>query len=428
MQGSARARRAILVKWRSRPKTRQEVSYNSGISACEKGEQWQRALALLSEMWEAKAKPDAILECQGVNRRCAGAAAVPSSPLCVQRKDEMQDNCFCLFRLSFRLFRLLSLSGADTRAFNKAGAAETEQEQLDMQEDVFDATLAPLVDEVLAGYEATAFAYGQTGTGKTYTMEGDLETDEGRGLVPRTAAAVIGALASEIYTEYSITCSYLEIYNEELSDLLAPVNQPAAKLDLKDVPGKGVCCMGLSEVPVESVDEILALVHRAQERRRVAETRVNARSSRSHCLFTMRVRCRRTVNGGEMENSGKLHLVDLAGSECAKTASGTADAAAGKAPPATPRGGETERERKNINQSLLTLGRVITALRDGSGRVPYRDSKLTRLLQDALGGRCKEGAFLRPAAAAAGLSACRRLLPLACALSSVGRTRPSEWG
>jgi len=256
------------------------------------------------------------------------------------------------------------------------------------QEDVFRATLQPLVGQVLAGYETTAFAYGQTGTGKTYTMEGQLDSAEGRGLVPRTAAAVLEALAHPEFTESTVTVSYLEIYNEELSDLLATAERHP-KLDLKDIgSGRGVCCQGLSEVEVHNMDDILEVVRRAQEKRRVAETRVNARSSRSHSIFTMKVRCQRRVAGGELENQGKLHLVDLAGSECAKKGGfiypeDTSQAARLLA------GQEEERERRSINQSLLTLGRVITALREGSGRVPYRDSKLTRLLQDALGGRCK---------------------------------------
>uniref|UniRef100_A0A7S4RSJ0 Kinesin motor domain-containing protein n=1 Tax=Alexandrium monilatum TaxID=311494 RepID=A0A7S4RSJ0_9DINO len=261
------------------------------------------------------------------------------------------------------------------------------------QSEVYQSTLSPLIGEVLAGYEATAFAYGQTGTGKTYTMEGEVESDEGRGLVPRAAAAVIDALSGGKYTDYSVTVSYLEIYNEELSDLLAPPHMQQQKLDLKDGGGgRGVCCQGLSEVPVSSVNDILELVHRAQERRRVAETRINARSSRSHSIFTMKVRCRRAVSTGELENVGKLHLVDLAGSECAKKATPAVEAgapAAGARPAGQAGLAEEERERKSINQSLLTLGRVITALRDGSGRVPYRDSKLTRLLQDSLGGKCK---------------------------------------
>jgi len=254
------------------------------------------------------------------------------------------------------------------------------------QGEVFAATLEPLIGEVLNGFEATAFAYGQTGTGKTYTMEGDVGSDDGRGLVPRAASAVLNALSVGRYSDYSITVSYLEIYNEECSDLLAPPHLQNQKLDLKDGgSAKGIICHGLSENKVSTVSDVLDLVHRAQERRRVAETRINARSSRSHSIFTMKVSCRRAVASGELENVGKLHLVDLAGSECAKKASGSGDGiGAGSAVACN-----EERERRSINQSLLTLGRVITALRDNSGRIPYRDSKLTRILQESLGGRCK---------------------------------------
>eukprot|EP00435_Cladocopium_sp_Y103_P045004 s339_g12.t2 len=197
----------------------------------------------------------------------------------------------------------------------------------------------------------------------------------GRGLVPRTASAVLEALATSEFTESSVTVSYLEIYNEELSDLLA-CSDRHQKLDLKDVGGgRGVCCQGLSEVEVQSMEDILEVVRRAQEKRRVAETRVNARSSRSHSIFTMKVKCQRAVAGGELENQGKLHLVDLAGSECAKKG-GLIYAEDVSAAARMLAGQEEERERRSINQSLLTLGRVITALREGSGRVPYRDSKL----------------------------------------------------
>jgi len=272
------------------------------------------------------------------------------------------------------------------------------------QQEVFNATLKPLVGQVLAGYEATAFAYGPTGTGKTYTMEGDPDSEEGRGLLPRAAAAVLDKLNSGVFTDYSMSVSCLEIYNEELSDLLLPPGVHA-KLDLKDAgAGRGVCCIGLSEVPVTSVKEIVQLISKARERRRVAETRANARSSRSHCIFTMKVRCRRKVSMGESENVGRLHLVDLAGSECAKKAAFDEPSVGGTTPTSVAWSGarmrsasgerqigglDQERERRSINQSLLTLKRVIVALRENSGRVPYRDSKLTRLLQDALGGRCK---------------------------------------
>lgn len=245
------------------------------------------------------------------------------------------------------------------------------------QIDVFAVTLKPLIRDVLSGYEAAVFAYGQTGTGKTYTMEGDLDSSERRGLVPRAAEALIRALAQGPYSDYSVFASCLEIYNEELIDLLAP--QPSQqRLELKET-GHGVCCVGLSETPVSSWGQIQDLIRRAQERRQVAETKLNARSSRSHCLFTLKVNCRQRVEGGEVDCSGKLHLVDLAGSECARNGEYANNEACAK----------QERERRNINQSLLTLGRVIAALRDESSRVPYRDSKLTRMLQQALGGGCR---------------------------------------
>eukprot|EP00930_Biecheleria_cincta_P054536 TRINITY_DN4071_c0_g3_i1.p1 TRINITY_DN4071_c0_g3~~TRINITY_DN4071_c0_g3_i1.p1 ORF type:complete len:649 (-),score=118.93 TRINITY_DN4071_c0_g3_i1:1682-3628(-) len=256
------------------------------------------------------------------------------------------------------------------------------------QSEVFACTLKPLIRDVLAGFEATAFAYGQTGTGKTYTMEGDIDCEDSRGLVPRAAAAIVDALASEEFVDNSITVSYMEIYNEEIFDLLIPADRQQ-KLDLKQ-SGSKVCCAGLSEIAVSSLEEILQLVRLAQEKRKVAETCVNTRSSRSHSIFTMKVACRRHVAADMLENVGKLHLVDLAGSECAKKAipaAGGQDMS--RLSSNTDGASEMDRERKAINQSLLTLGRVITALRSEAGRVPYRDSKLTRILQDALGGHCK---------------------------------------
>ena len=153
---------------------------------------------------------------------------------------------------------------------------------------------------------------------------------------------------------------------------------------------RGVICAGLREVAVNTLGDILELVKMAQERKRIAETRVNARSSRSHCIFTMKVRCVKKVKVGQLENVGKLHLVDLDGSECAKKAAWEPDATSFVKPAGAGASIDQERERRNINQSLLTLGRVISALRESGGcRVPYRDSKLTRLLQTALGGSCK---------------------------------------
>jgi len=180
--------------------------------------------------------------------------------------------------------------------------------------------------------------------------------------------------------ESCVTVSYLEIYNEELCDLLAPIgaesNSKLMVAEDKSKGGKGVHCHGLSEVQVAGYDDVLKNLQEAQERRIVGETKMNKQSSRSHCLFTLSVKSKETTSDGMlMERTGKLHMCDLAGSECAKTA-GTKNEDASR-----------ERERKNTNQSLLTLGRVISSLKEGKGdRIPYRDSKLTRLLQESLGG------------------------------------------
>jgi kinesin family protein 11 len=170
----------------------------------------------------------------------------------------------------------------------------------------------------------------------------------------------------------SVTVSYLEIYNEELSDLL--VDRETSLKVCEDQ--NGVQCVGLSTKEVKSADEVLDVLRGAQQKRTTAETKMNKTSSRSHCLFTLTVCSKEEVAGGIVERKGKLHLVDLAGSECAKNTGSDANAA-------------RFRESQNINKSLLTLGRVISALRDKVGRIPYRDSKLTRLLQEALGGRSR---------------------------------------
>lgn len=280
-----------------------------------------------------------------------------------------------------------------TFAFDKVFTSFTSQEEVFAQTFVEQG----IIDDVLRGYESTVFAYGQTGTGKTFTMEGDLASADLRGVIPRATSELFQRLAQAEWSE--VHASYLEIYNEELADLLLPGDgAPEPKLSILEDRakrgGRGVFVSGLSEVLVRDDKEVLDLIQRAAERRRVGETKMNARSSRSHCIFTLTVKSKTALaDGAAIESAGKLHLVDLAGSECAKQCGG-ADAA-------------RERERKNINQSLLTLGRVISALRDGGAgagqHVPYRDSKLTRLLQESLGGRCKTCviATLSPSALAA---------------------------
>jgi kinesin family protein 11 len=187
------------------------------------------------------------------------------------------------------------------------------------QEEVFEATLKPVIKDVMMGFESTVFAYGQTGTGKTHTMEGNLSNKDEYGVIPRSAEAIFQELKKPEYQSHNIICSYLEIYNEELCDLLMD-GKKQAKLQI--VEGKnGPVCKGLSEKTVSCAGDVLGLMQKAEHQRKVGETNMNKQSSRSHCIFTIRVDAKRRLPDGSIfECRGKLHMVDLAGSECAKTA------------------------------------------------------------------------------------------------------------
>ncbi|KAL2900174.1 Kinesin-like protein KIN-5C [Bienertia sinuspersici] len=259
------------------------------------------------------------------------------------------------------------------------------------QKDLYEQAITPIVNEVLEGFNCTIFAYGQTGTGKTYTMEGDGtraksgpngELPTGAGVIPRAIKQIFDTLEGQ-NAEYSVKVTFLELYNEEITDLLAPEEISKAALEdrqKKQLPlmedGKGgVLVRGLEEEIVTSASEIFTLLERGSAKRRTAETLLNKQSSRSHSLFSITIHIKEaTPEGEELIKCGKLNLVDLAGSENISRSG----AREGRA-----------REAGEINKSLLTLGRVISALVEHLGHIPYRDSKLTRLLRDSLGGRTK---------------------------------------
>ncbi|CAL9688318.1 unnamed protein product [Knipowitschia caucasica] len=252
------------------------------------------------------------------------------------------------------------------------------------QIDVYRSVVCPILDEVIMGYNCTVFAYGQTGTGKTFTMEGERspdgeftwEEDPLAGIIPRTLHQIFEKL-SENGTEFSVKVSLLEIYNEELFDLLSPGDYTNERLQLFDDPRnkRGVVVKGLEEITVHNKDEVYQILERGSAKRKTASTLMNAYSSRSHSVFSVTIHMKEiTLDGEELVKIGKLNLVDLAGSENIGR-SGAVDKRA--------------REAGNINQSLLTLGRVITALVEKRPHIPYRESKLTRILQDSLGGRTK---------------------------------------
>ncbi|XP_042463003.1 kinesin-like protein KIN-5C isoform X1 [Zingiber officinale] len=287
------------------------------------------------------------------------------------------------------------------------------------QKDLYDQAVVPIVREVLEGFNCTIFAYGQTGTGKTYTMEGECRKAKSgpkgqlpadAGVIPRAVKQIFDTLESQ-NAEYSVKVTFLELYNEEITDLLAL--EELSKTTLEDRQKKtlplmedgkgGVLVRGLEEEIVTNADEIFSLLERGSAKRRTAETLLNKQSrseftnqsnlfffsfsfflkfilfvlifSRSHSLFSITIHIKEaTPEGEELIKCGKLNLVDLAGSENISRSG----AREGRA-----------REAGEINKSLLTLGRVITALVEHLGHIPYRDSKLTRLLRDSLGGRTK---------------------------------------
>ncbi|XGW12633.1 hypothetical protein V3C99_013363 [Haemonchus contortus] len=259
-------------------------------------------------------------------------------------------------------------------AFDKVYGPSTTQER------IYAEMVSPQVDRVLAGYNCTLFAYGQTGTGKTYTMEGgsgersSYKDDPTTGIIPRAVEHIFEELEKSNTEEYSVRISYLELYNEELFDLLAPTTEDRERLRIFDDPSKRgmVVIAGAEELPVKNRSEVYALLKRGAEKRTTAATLMNMNSSRSHSIFMVSVVIREnTPNGEELVKQGKLNLVDLAGSEHIGRSGAE---------------GKRAKEAGNINQSLLTLGRVITALTTSAPHVPYRESKLTRLLQDSLGG------------------------------------------
>ncbi|CAK61968.1 unnamed protein product (macronuclear) [Paramecium tetraurelia] len=242
------------------------------------------------------------------------------------------------------------------------------------QEQVYNNTALPIVESVMDGYNGTVFAYGQTGTGKTHTMEGKNDPPHERGITPRTFDHIIKVIEGTPNIQFLVRCSYLELYNEEVRDLLSPNH--LTKLELREKPEQGIFVKDLSKIVVKSVAELNEWLKAGRANRKVGETKMNQESSRSHSIFTLTIESSE-IGADQQQHikSGKLNLVDLAGSERQSKTQAV---------------GVRFEEAININLSLTTLGNVITTLVDGkSQHIPYRDSKLTRLLQDSLGGNTK---------------------------------------
>ncbi|KAH3766493.1 Kinesin-II 95 kDa subunit [Pelomyxa schiedti] len=244
------------------------------------------------------------------------------------------------------------------------------------QREIYEETAAQIIDAVFKGFNGTIFAYGQTGSGKTWTMEGK-PTAELQGIMPNAFDHIFNKIILAEQSQYLVRASYLEIYNDEVSDLLAK-NQP--KLEVKQLIHENgnteFYAKGKSEVDVSQKEELDRLLEIGHSHRHVAETLMNDRSSRSHAIFIITVECSTPgPTGKPIVTKGVLNMVDLAGSERQKK---------------TQAEGDVLKQGAKINLSLSALANVISALVAAKDRhIPYRDSQLTKLLMHSLGGSCK---------------------------------------
>ncbi|KAG3205748.1 hypothetical protein JG687_00001200 [Phytophthora cactorum] len=254
---------------------------------------------------------------------------------------------------------------ADDHTFTFDQVFGTKSSQLN----VYEATAKPLVVSALRGYNCTCFVYGQTGSGKTFSMEGVPGDKDYEGIIPRVMADIFDGIQNmQADLEFIVRVSYVEIYMEKIRDLLKPTS---TNLNVRESRERGVWIAGATEVCCATAEEMQSVMRLGGANRVISSTRMNSESSRSHSVFIITIEQRNTATGSM--KSGKLFLVDLAGSE-----------KVGK----THAQGQTLKEAQHINKSLSALGSVMNALTSGNvnTHIPYRDSKLTRLLQDSLGG------------------------------------------
>ncbi|XP_066113083.1 kinesin-like protein KIF27 [Saccopteryx bilineata] len=255
------------------------------------------------------------------------------------------------------------------------------------QDEVYNTCIKPLVLSLIEGYNATVFAYGQTGSGKTYTIGGGHVASivEGqKGIIPRAIQEIFQKTSENLSTDFKVKVSYIEVYKEDLRDLLE-LETSMKDLHIREDEKGNTVIVGAKECQVESADEVLSLLEMGNAARHTGTTQMNAHSSRSHAIFTISI-CQAEKKTEAAEDGSrcsrqhivsKFHFVDLAGSERVTKTGNT---------------GERFKESIQINSGLLALGNVISALGDPrrkGSHVPYRDAKITRLLKDSLGGSAK---------------------------------------
>ncbi|KAM5184998.1 kinesin-like protein KIF27 isoform 2-T2 [Callospermophilus lateralis] len=255
------------------------------------------------------------------------------------------------------------------------------------QDEVYNTCIKPLVLSLIEGYNATVFAYGQTGSGKTYTIGGGhvASVVEGqKGIIPRAIEEIFQSISENPSINFVIKVSYIEVYKEDLRDLLE-LETSMKDLHIREDEKGNTVIVGAKECHVESVDEVMSLLEMGNAARHTGTTQMNEHSSRSHAIFTISIcQVEKTMEASEDGSwyshrhiISKFHFVDLAGSERVTKTGNT---------------GERFKESIQINSGLLALGNVISALGDPrrkSSHIPYRDAKITRLLKDSLGGSAK---------------------------------------
>lgn len=245
------------------------------------------------------------------------------------------------------------------------------------QQEFYDTAVKGLISKLFQGYNVTILAYGQTGSGKTYTMGTNYSGSDGDytklGVIPQAVADIFDFIeAHEDKFIFKVNVSFMELYQEQCYDLLSGKERGHSIIEIREDINKGVILPGITELTVTSTMETMMALEQGSSGRVTGSTAMNQASSRSHAVFTIII-CKESRTDKNLATTSKFHLVDLAGSERIKK---------------TKASGERLKEGVKINQGLLALGNVISALGDGTSRsyISYRDSKLTRLLQDSLGG------------------------------------------
>ena len=249
------------------------------------------------------------------------------------------------------------------------------------QEEVFEYTMNDIIKSSVQGYNGTIFAYGQTGSGKTFTISGSPNSFTYRGIIPRAITRLFNEISNKPEFDFNIQISYLEIYNEIMFDLLPESGSfigERANIEFQEDSKGNVIVKGLSKHKVTNEEECFNLLFEGESNRTISEHKLNQGSSRSHCLFMIQLEMKSKIESTEKIMVSKLNFVDLAGSERVKKTGST---------------GVTLKEATYINRSLTFLEQVVVALTERKGRandhVPYRQSKLTHILKDSIGGNCK---------------------------------------